>query len=476
MIVVKHWLQDRLTGSKKTNRRWLDLAEALEGFWDQQYLPLAERVESCRSVFTASDEDLERRLEDLGDFFDVNLPASEGSRPLAIVFRRDEIRRKNTAVPMESILRRNFEGLEAQWEPLWAPVAGPYTPESMRRQREIEDPDAYYMTSRGLIVVNETQLRRMGIERAAFSRVAVNEVDKVRPAHIVYDGELFILTINFDYPGLSLAVNTQLSCRRQDYQLKEAVHGVLHKTARRAVSMGSLSLAGQLWTLDLNSALSGSGLSTPLPGIEGDPLPPIGMHKRQTRMFQAPFSAAMASQHCNQTKARRHDHQFQQGAHGAIPQPGGRAVALGSLSLSDQWWTLDLTAAYTDSGGEKSRVSIPGIEGDALPPIGVHKRQERRFWAPFSAAMASETDGLHKTRLHALQERPCTLTAQHPKRRPETTELQPQSSYSSRAMRQFDEVPADFCPLDTPIPNHDAWHRGASSSAPGKNNNQQEAH
>ena len=208
---------NRLAGSKKNTQRWIELAEALEEFWDSYYLPNVEQLEDARSLFTASPADLDLRLQDMGDFFDVTLPVSEDSKPLAVVFRRDEIRYKDTALPITSIIKRNFKGLDTDWLPLFTRKDGVYSEGKLYTEQELndrgEDLDDYYMTSRGTLWVDEGHLRRTEYTRNEFSAITRNEIEKVRPVHIVFGGIMFVLTIRFDMKPSSFS-STPITTKR----------------------------------------------------------------------------------------------------------------------------------------------------------------------------------------------------------------------------------------------------------------------
>lgn len=215
---MKHWLVNRLTPSKQSSEHWIQLATALESFWDQQYTPQIERVENNRSIFTASPEDLEKALVDMGSFFDVFMPIAETNKPLAIAWRRDELHYKNTSLPVQSILARNFSGLNTRWEPLYAKDAEQYQQKLFYSADEVHDLghnlNDYFLTSRGRLWVDLGHLRLLTISRAEFEAIVHQEIEKIRPTHIVYEGELFQLSIHFKAQPDVMAVAAQQSQRR----------------------------------------------------------------------------------------------------------------------------------------------------------------------------------------------------------------------------------------------------------------------
>ncbi|WP_163836780.1 hypothetical protein [Spartinivicinus ruber] len=210
---MQHWLVNRLTASKQSSERWVQLAQALETFWDEQFTPAIERVENSRSIFTASPEDLEKALADMGSFFDVFMPIAETNKPLAIAWRRDELHYKDTSLPVQSILARNFSGLNTRWEPLYAKDAAAYQQRLFYSADEVHDLghelDDYFLTSRGRLWVDLRHLRLLQVSRTEFETIVRQEIEKIRPTHIVYEGELFQLSIHFKAKPDRLLIETQ---------------------------------------------------------------------------------------------------------------------------------------------------------------------------------------------------------------------------------------------------------------------------
>lgn len=189
------WLVDRLTPYKQSQPRWVDLARALEDYWDTYNTPALDRIEQMRSVFTAHGEDVEKLLSEAGIQFEVAVPLIDSNRAFAYAWRGYEIHRKDNAEVLASVLARDFSGLDVRWEPLLAPKDMPYGVGRMLTAYEIEligaDRADYYRTYRGVVMANLSGIRSVGYDTAGFSEVIARKVDALRPAHVVHEGEMF---------------------------------------------------------------------------------------------------------------------------------------------------------------------------------------------------------------------------------------------------------------------------------------------
>ena len=212
--MAQNWLVERLTDNKKGSARWVELAQALEEYWETHFFDDLQVFEDSHNIFTASPEDLNKRIAELGDFFDVALPIDESSKRLGVLWRKEEIRQKDTALLVESLLTRNFNGIPARWERVWAPN-GVYDRQHLYSTFELDvlnkNKNDYWLTSRGKLLVDLGHLHRIGMTRSDFVAIARREIERVRPTHIVYDGEVFLLTVEFHHPPLVLANLPQLT-------------------------------------------------------------------------------------------------------------------------------------------------------------------------------------------------------------------------------------------------------------------------
>ncbi|MET4696655.1 hypothetical protein [Endozoicomonas lisbonensis] len=210
---MKKWLVERLSKNRQDAPVWAELASVIEEFWDTYFFPEAERLDASKSLFTAHSDDIDRRLSELGDFFDVFLPMAEHQKPLAVAWRTREIHEKDAASVINSILDRNFPELHARWEIMYCLLGAEYTYDNLRSQTEIEiargNLDDYMMTSRGRLWVDYRQMQQVypDLAKEDFVELVRSEIDKVKPVHIVYDGELFLLYIDWVHDRLSWELN-----------------------------------------------------------------------------------------------------------------------------------------------------------------------------------------------------------------------------------------------------------------------------
>lgn len=205
------WLSKRLTPSKQTNKMWLGLADAVQAIFDQQIKPLVERIGAINSYFTMDPEDLQKRIDELGGFFYFSSNIEQEDMPLALMQKLDEVHFKRTDLPIQNAMAREFNGLQVTWAPLYAPKV--ITPEgsvdytkkivddvlvnALRTETDIadtkDDINNYWMTSRGVIQVNSSQLADFGFSTEEFSAMVARIILPLMPTDIVYDGEQIVI-------------------------------------------------------------------------------------------------------------------------------------------------------------------------------------------------------------------------------------------------------------------------------------------
>jgi len=115
--MAENWLQNRLSPVKRDTDRWVELAQAIETFWQENFDDYSERLDSLKSIFLASRDDQLLILSELGKYYDIDLP--DNNIPLAVIQRRMELFQKDTLVPLTESLKRACPGIRTEWLPLY---------------------------------------------------------------------------------------------------------------------------------------------------------------------------------------------------------------------------------------------------------------------------------------------------------------------------------------------------------------------
>nr|WP_234941915.1 hypothetical protein [Vibrio anguillarum] len=298
-----------MTKSKQGSPQWVALAEALEEFWDAYFFSGLNEFKNSKNLFTASEAHLNQKIAEYGDYFDTALPIDTSGKRLSISWQRANIHEKDTIVPFVSSLNVNFAGLGVTWEPLYSNANQAYARDNLFTEAQVKlkqwDLADFWMTSRGRIAVDLTHLHQLGMSKETFIAIAQREIERLRPSHIVYDGEYFVLTINFDYGQLGFDVQRQTigeSGGSMFYRLTASFderpsdvpwldESPLYVAHSRGVNTSHAHFAlGADWSLDLFVD------SVPIPGVDGDKLPPFKQHCSQIRSFSAHIVASSTKQ------------------------------------------------------------------------------------------------------------------------------------------------------------------------------------
>lgn len=200
------WLKQRLTAAKQAAPMWSELAEAVQEVFERQVEPLLERLRGLSSAYTMTSEDLALRIAELGQFFTLSDRVDKADWPLALMQRHDEIHLKKTDYPIVSTLSREFNGMQATWEPLFAPKDQTLYPYGSRFSIESQldsetiPPDEWFMTSRGVIRLPLTalsssfpELPSVDEQATAFEEVMTRFIEPLVPLHIVFEGAQYYL-------------------------------------------------------------------------------------------------------------------------------------------------------------------------------------------------------------------------------------------------------------------------------------------
>jgi hypothetical protein len=277
------WLVDRLTPYKQEQPRWHDLAVALETYWDTYQTPAVERIEHMRSVFTADNEDLEMLLKEAGVQFEVAIPVVRDNLAFAYSWRAYEIHRKDRQETIEQILKRDYSGVFVRWEALFAPKSRPYG-DVFFAESELAyynlAPEDVHRTYRGKVMANLTGLNAIGVRKEVFRENVRRKLEVLRPAHIVYSGEMFFQVFRAEVEPISVAIGGAQSQSHSHVLLALSPYRyddvgadeqrLDHQTLGFAHQGGHAQRAefwpAQPWQLDLG-----------LPGVEGDARSRAGM-------------------------------------------------------------------------------------------------------------------------------------------------------------------------------------------------------
>lgn len=210
----KGWLRSRLTAEKQKSPLWTGLADAIQTLVECVVEPLLKRNDDRKSFYTMAEEDLDLRISELGQFFNIRT-SSQASKPLLLAQRLDEIHLKNTDQPIINTFWREFNNMTVEWMPIWAPVDQvryPYgslflTEDSVDTSSSTPVDPIYgelFLTSRGTISVQLEEVYRAYCEDGAVDlSMAVAELLKdfelyihpLVPQHIVFDGVTITLEI-----------------------------------------------------------------------------------------------------------------------------------------------------------------------------------------------------------------------------------------------------------------------------------------
>ncbi|WP_413113447.1 hypothetical protein [Thaumasiovibrio sp. DFM-14] len=204
-----NWLKGQLPPRKRSSELWADLADAVQEVLDTHVSGLLNRLEGLASLFSMSEEDLEVRLNEMGELFALGWVEPE-DRALSVLQRTDEVRMKGTAYPIENTLRREFEGLNVTWERLYAPKDqdeypyGTYLVREADLHNEPIPEDDWFLTSRGVIRVRLDEVFTVfhdditgegGTDDAidAFEAQIARVIHPLIPLHIAFDGQQYYI-------------------------------------------------------------------------------------------------------------------------------------------------------------------------------------------------------------------------------------------------------------------------------------------
>lgn len=186
------WLEKRLTKPRRGEERWIELAQAVETVWELFFDPAHQRLVDLRSAYTAADEDLVRRIQERGDYFNRGYSDLE-ERSISVPWRRLELEYKDLELILDLAFKRHFGHVEAQWWPLFAPKGQPYgtmfkPSDGLRPETKNAPPEGWWLTSRGMLGIDSSTLWRKDISKDEFKALAIPILLRTKPLHIIFDG------------------------------------------------------------------------------------------------------------------------------------------------------------------------------------------------------------------------------------------------------------------------------------------------
>ncbi len=189
-----NWLSSMLTKSKQKSTMWMTFADTVQASFAEVLNPLADKITRSRSIMTMNVDEIKETQENLGHFFSV-LDAPDTEKGLTLLHRLDQIHLKSTEFPIKDMVRRNFEGLEMDWSPVYAPINQEESPYGTRLIAQAEfdnlpeqDQQDYFMTSRGRMILNLNKYLPPEEEMKKIYDTINETIIPMIPLHIVFDG------------------------------------------------------------------------------------------------------------------------------------------------------------------------------------------------------------------------------------------------------------------------------------------------
>ncbi|EKQ3696063.1 hypothetical protein QRC94_003768 [Vibrio vulnificus] len=206
---MEGWLTHRLTESKKKSPQWVGLAQSLETYWNENFYPQLIEYQNGQNIFTASPSYLKLRMNEFGDYFNSRFPMDEPSKRLTIAWKRSDIHKKSFVTPLIRSLKNSFLGIDVEWDPILADASKDYGADSLIPMSEANFAKStlqLWLTSRGQLLIDEKFFRYSKMSTHEFVELARAEVLKLKPLHIVYEGEVFFLKITWSAKASEIGV------------------------------------------------------------------------------------------------------------------------------------------------------------------------------------------------------------------------------------------------------------------------------
>ena len=465
---VKDWLVKRLTPQKATEERWISLSRVLQELWEFFFDPALSRLERLRSYYQADEADLDRKLREMGDYFQADFSRFE-DKPIAVSWRNLELKYKDLELILTSTLRRHFKNLPVGWLPLFAPENQPYGSLFVRYSGLHTDaeknaaPAGMFLTSRGMLGVDYGYLLRMRMLQDAFLERAEPILRRTLPLHIVYDGPIF-------YIRHEISVEMFIDAAWRDilrYELMfSALGGRFDFTPgdSRPLDISSLEAAwdthdefvvpfwgneNRWWHLDMfagEEIYPGLPLDIVAPGVEG----------AHVDTFWMPYALSGEGFLCaTRPHQARPGKRLSQDTFGslfrAVPDGTGTSMELFSIrfEMLRLAWRLDMSHRWPPDAWLPLDMAIPGVEGDFIPPVWIpFERTGYHIAFPFSTDVAPLGTGSSSVP-SVSQEFTCDCAVDGYRSSDSGASLRFAERGCLDLTPRCDEIPADFMPLDT---------------------------
>lgn len=215
-----NWLKNRLSPNKNKSERWVELSEALEQTWEEQFTVPFDAVATLRSIYTADEAGQRRKLAEYGKRYEKYLDPQNIAVTLAM--RKTEMLQKDTALPSELMVLRvlgskainpikplyalsednygqSFYTLEQLTEMGVSVEYGPTVAPQLDGTWKLTDPanitlglSAPFLTSRVAMVVDLSDLKYdMDISQVK------EDFSTLKPLHIVFHGIMYQMYLDF---------------------------------------------------------------------------------------------------------------------------------------------------------------------------------------------------------------------------------------------------------------------------------------
>lgn len=225
--MINKWLQTMLTPAKRAVSMWRDLADAIEFALVERVGKVEQTLIENQSLLTMSKEELDKKQAELGMFFSViDVPKDE--QGLALVHRLDQIHLKATEFPVKDMVRRSFNDLDMDWQPLYAPIDQVSEPYGTRfidselwSSLSSSEQDLYFLTSRGRMVLNLNQFMPPREELDRIYNSIRDTIVPLLPLDIVFDG--FFTQVKMSASFTFIESNTHTALIYDEFSLVHSI-------------------------------------------------------------------------------------------------------------------------------------------------------------------------------------------------------------------------------------------------------------